>query len=214
MKYRAVLFDLDGTLIDSVPMIVKVTRQALQSMGLHFDDVAIRHSIGIPLAVQAHRFARGREQEFTAIYRGIYVRNLADEARLFPGTLDMLAKLRTDGYLTGVVTSKLARGATRAIDSAGMTELFDCVVTADDVANYKPHPEPLMNALGQLGVSADRSLYVGDSAFDIEMARQAGVSVAAVTWGARTREELEPIRPDAVVDDWQGLLGLLESLLG
>ncbi len=209
MKYKAVLFDLDGTLLDSVPMIVKVTREALEAMGIHFDDVTLRHAVGLPLTVQARRFARDREQEFTDIYRGIYFHNLADEIRLFPGTMEMLSKVREAGCLTGVVTSKSARGTTRAIETSGMTDMFDCVVTADDVTNYKPHPEPLVKALAQLGVAPKESLYVGDSAFDVDMAKKADVLMVAVSWGARTREELGPICPNGVVDSWAQFLDLV-----
>ena len=211
MEHRAVLFDLDGTLLDSVPLIVKVTRETLESMGIHFDDSTIRHSVGLPLRVQAHRFARDREQEFIDIYRGIYRERLGDEARLFPGTLETLSTLRSNGFLTGVVTSKSARGTRKVLEFGGLSGVFECVITADDVAHPKPHPEPLVRAIEQLAVTSDESLYVGDSAFDVEMARRAGVRMIAVSWGARTRDELELICSDGVVDDWQQLLELVLS---
>lgn len=211
MKHKAILFDLDGTLLDSVPMIVKVTREALESMGIHSDDVTLRHAIGIPLTVQARRFARGREQEFTDIYRGIYVQHLGEEARLFPGTLEMLRDLREKGCLLAIVTSRVSRGTQRAMETTGMTGIFSSTVTADDVERHKPEPEPLVKAMEQLGVTADQSLYVGDSAFDVDMAGRAGVMMAAVSWGARTRDELELICPDGVVDNWEEFLGLLAT---
>lgn len=211
MTYRAILFDLDGTLLDSVPMIVKVTREALESMGIHFDDVTIRHSVGLPLKVQAHRFARDREQEFIDIYRGIYRERLAEEARLFPGTLEMLSTLRSKGCLTAVVTSKSARGTARVLESSGLSGMFEGVVTADDVTHPKPDPEPLQKAIEQLQVTGAESLYVGDSAFDVEMARRACVRMVAVSWGARTRDELKLICSDGVVDNWQQLLEIVLS---
>lgn len=210
MTYRAILFDLDGTLLDSVPTIIRVTRETLASMGIDgVDDVTIRHAIGIPLKVQAHRFAPGREQQFLDDYRATYLQNLNDDHRLFPGTLEMLAALRAKGYLTAVVTSKNIRGTTKAIELSGMSGLFDCVITADDVEHYKPDPEPIQKAMALLGVTPEESIYVGDSAFDIEMAQRAGVEMVAVSWGARTHDELELICPDRVVDGWEQFLELL-----
>lgn len=209
MNYRAILFDLDGTLLDSVPTIIRCTRETLESMDIHIDDVTIRHAIGIPLRVQAHRFATGREQQFIDDYRTVYFQHLNEDSRLFPGTLDMLAKLRENGQKTSVVTSKNIRGTTKAIELTGMSGLFDCVITADDVEHYKPDPEPIQKAMAMLGVAPEESVYVGDSAFDIDMAQRADVRMVAVSWGARTHEELVMICPDGVVDDWGEFLGLL-----
>lgn len=211
MNYKAILFDLDGTLLDSVQMIVDVMSEALKSMGIDVDDVALRHAIGLPLTVQARHFAHGREQEFSNTYRDIYIRELSKEAQLFPGSIEMLSTLRSQGYLTGVVTSKTARGAARAIETTGIASMFDCVITADDVTHYKPAPEPLIKAMDKLGVTAEESLYVGDSAFDVDMARSAGARVVAISWGARTHEELELIGPDTVVDNWTQFLAMLNT---
>lgn len=209
MKCKAVFFDLDGTLLDSVPMIIRVTRETLAAMGIHIDDMTLRHAIGIPLKVQAHRFAPGREQQFLDDYRAAYLPQAHQDSRLFPGTLEMLRELRENGCLTGLVTSKNARGTSRAIELTGLTGMFDCVITADDVERYKPDPEPMEKAMAQLHVTAAESLYVGDSAFDVDMAQRAGVMMVGVSWGARTREELELICPDGVVDDWKSFLALI-----
>lgn len=205
MNYRAILFDLDGTLLDSVPTIIKVTRETLESMGIRIDDVTLRHAIGIPLKAQARRFAPGQEQRFLDDYRAAYLPHVNEDSRLFPGTLEMLADLRARGCLTAVVTSKNMRGTSRAIELTGMTGMFDCVVTADDVERHKPDPEPVRKAMAELGVSAEECVYVGDSAFDVDMAQRAGVMMIAVSWGARTREELLLICPDGVVDSWEAL---------
>lgn len=209
MKYKAILFDLDGTLLDSVPTIIKVTRETLESMGIQIDDLTIRHAIGIPLKVQGRRFAPGREQQFIDDYRTVYFRHLNEDARLFPGTREMLETLRADGCLTAIVTSKNTRGTSKAIELTGLDGLFDLVITADDVTHCKPEPEPLLKAMQLLGVTPEESLYVGDSAFDVDMAQRAGVMMAAVSWGARTHEELAMICPDGVVDDWREFVGLL-----
>ena len=177
-------------------------------MGIHIDDLTLRHAVGIPLKAQAQRFAPGREQRFIDDYRAAYLPHANDDSHLFPGTLEMLTELRAQGCLTGLVTSKNARGTSKAIELTHMTGLFDCIITADDVERYKPDPEPLEKAMAQLGVTAAESLYVGDSAFDVDMAQRAGVMMVGVSWGARTREELDMICPDGVVDSWQEFVQL------
>lgn len=211
MRYHAVFFDLDGTLLDSVPMIIRVTGDTLAAMGIQVDDETLRHAIGVPLKVQAHRFAPGREQQFLEDYRAAYLPHASKDSRLFPGTKQMLDELRANDVLIGLVTSKNARGTSRAIELSGLTGKFDCIITADDVQQYKPHPEPLEKAMSQLGVAPAESLYVGDSAYDIDMAQRAGVRMIGVTWGARTRDELELICPDGVVDNWQEFLETIKS---
>lgn len=209
MKYKAVLFDLDGTLLDSVPTIVMVTRETLASMGIVVDDVTLRHAIGLPLKIQAQRFAPGQEQRFIDDYRAMYLPHIKEDGNLFPGTLEMLASLRSSGYLTALVTSKNMRGTSKAIELTGLAGMFDCIVTADDVERYKPDPEPIQKAMAKLGVLPEESVYVGDSAFDIDMAQRAGVSMIGVSWGARTRDELVLVCPDGVIDSWSELFDWL-----
>lgn len=208
MKYKAVFFDLDGTLLDSVPMIVKVTGETLASMGIQVDDLTLRHAIGIPLKVQARRFAPGREQQFLDDYREAYLPHANDDSHLFPGTLEMLNELHAQGCQVGLVTSKNARGTEKAIELTGLAGVFDCIVTADDVERHKPEPDPILHGMALLGVTPEESLYVGDSAFDVDMAQRAGVMMVAVSWGARTHQELQMICPDGVVDSWDEFLEL------
>lgn len=212
MKYKAIIFDLDGTLLDSVATIVLVTRQTLQSMGFDADEKALRHAIGVPLTVQAEWFAPGRQQEFVTSYRKTYIKHGGHDSKPFPGTLEMLTNLRKRGHATAIVTSKNAVGTKKAIDMNGMDSLFDCVITADDVICYKPHPEPVIKAMAELGVTPDESLYVGDSTFDFDMANTAGMSVVGMSWGARTRDELVDGFPKrVVVDNWAEFLQWLNK---
>ncbi len=211
MKYKAIIFDLDGTLLDSVATIVTVTRTTLESMGIDLDDATMRNAIGVPLAVQAKWFAPGREQDFINRYRAAYIEQGGHTSKLFPGTKEMLTTLRSRGCATGIVTAKNAKGTNRAIEMSDMADLFDCVVTADDVTEHKPHPAPVYKAMEVLGVTADQSLYVGDSIFDVHMAQHAGMAMVGVSWGARSREELMVNGSNKVVDDWEQFLRLIDD---
>lgn len=206
IRYRAILFDLDGTLLDSVSIILNATKQVFTEMQLPYDEAAIRKSIGIPLVVQAVEWAGDRAEEFRERYRPIYNSLQEEHAHLFPNTYEMLQTIRREGLLTGVVTSKGARGTRRALDKTGISGLFDTVVTADDVVLHKPHPDPILKALADLSLEPHEALYVGDSLFDAEAADAAGVDMAGVSWGVVSREELLPKCSVGVFDTWEELL--------
>jgi pyrophosphatase PpaX len=206
IRYRAILFDLDGTLLDSVSIILKATKQVFADMQLPYDEATVRKSIGIPLVVQAVEWAGDRAEEFRERYRPIYSSLQEEHARLFPNTHEMLQTVRREGLLTGVVTSKGARGTRRALDKTGISSFFDTVVTADDVVFHKPHPDPIIKALTDLSLEPHEALYVGDSLFDAEAAQAAGVDMAGVSWGVVGREELLPKCSAGVFDTWDELL--------
>jgi len=200
----AVLFDLDGTLLDSVDAIIRATKEALVQMGLPYDEGLIRDAIGIPLVTQAGQFAPGREEEFLETYKPTYRKYNRDV--LYHGALDCLESLHTSDVKLGLVTSKEQRPTYRVIDATGMTGKFDVVVSANDVHHPKPHPEPILKAIETLDLTRDEVSYVGDSYFDIECAKRAGVPVVCVTWGARSRKDLALMSPDAIVDSYDELL--------
>lgn len=208
-KYRAILFDLDGTLLDSVPHIVQCNRETMAAMGISVPEAVIRHSIGLPLPVQAHQFAGERAEEFIVRYRDVYLLHADDDNHLYPGTLEMLRDLKSRNLQLSIVTSRMGRGALKSVEVTGMTGIFRTVVTADDVEHHKPEPEPLLKAINELGVTPEQSLYIGDSAFDVDMSQRAGVDMVGVSWGARTHEEMLLLCPNGVIDNWQQLLDRL-----
>jgi len=208
-NYKAILFDLDGTLVDSVPIILRAFREVHEQMGLSFDEAAVRKLVGIPLQDQAVMFAGDRADEFTNRYVPLYLGYQTAGMRLFPGTIEMLDELKRRGYRLGLVTSKSTRGAGRALDQTGIADRFDVIVTADDTRNRKPHPDPILKGLEALNVRPDEALYVGDSLFDVDAAQRAEVDMAAVSWGARSKEDLLLECPDRVFDSWPDFLAWL-----
>ena len=209
MEFNAILFDLDGTLLDSVPVILKASREAYAQMGMPYDEALVRKSIGLPLEVQACRDAPDRYDEFLETYREIYRKYEGRAVRLFPDTLAMLDIVRSRGFTMGIVTSKSARGAQRAIQQTGMAGKFQVVVAADDVRRPKPHPEPILAAPDTLEASPDRAVYVGDSLYDVDAAQKACVKMVGVSWGARSPEDLAIACADLVFDTWWQFLDWL-----
>ena len=211
MRYRTVLFDLDGTLVDSGAIILASFRHATQTvLGRELSDAEMLAGVGTPLQEQMRVFGPDLVDELVSAYRA-HNAPLHAELQPCPGVLDVVAQLHEQGRRLGVVTAKSRKSTALAFERLpALNELFDVVVTADDTARHKPSPDPLLEALDRLDADADEAVYVGDAPFDVQAARAAGVAAIAVTWGRmHDRDRLERARPDAVVDTPEELLGRL-----
>ena len=211
MRYRAVLFDLDGTLIDSGEMILASMRHATKTViGRELTDEEYRAGIGTPLLAQMQIIDPARVDELVRVYSE-HNAGLHDDLVACPGVFDVVARLHEQGRRLGIVTAK--RRATVALAAEHLPELneyFDAVVAAEDTTRHKPRPEPILHALDLLSADPAATAYVGDSPFDVQAARAAGVAAIAVTWGRiHTRERLEREQPDAIVETAEALLGRL-----
>ena len=201
MRWQTVLFDLDGTLIDSVPLILASHRHATATvLGEALPDDVLRAGIGKPLLTQMRTFDEERAQELLDTYRTFNHAQHDSWVVAFDGMLELLAELRAGGAAVGVVTSKGAVATAMAYRIVPLAPQVDVLVTADDVDAHKPEPEPLLHALAQLGRAREGAVYVGDAPADVQAARAAGIDGVAVTWGAFPREILEGEEPLAVCD--------------
>ncbi|MBC7105249.1 MAG: HAD-IA family hydrolase [Firmicutes bacterium] len=207
--FEAVLFDLDGTLVDSLPLIFRTYRRVFADLGLPWDPAAVAAQIGIPLKVISRKFAGARAGEFYRLYQSYYQEEHDRLTRLFPGTEEALSELRRHGLRLGIVTSKTAAVTRRTLALTGLGAFMEAVITVDDVKEPKPEPEPVLRGVAALGVEAGRALYVGDSCHDVLAGRRAGTTVAGVTWGLARREELLACGAHLVVDRWSELLAFV-----
>ena len=213
-RIRAVLFDLDGTLIDSERLILSSYRHTMQEHLGHVPPEEVwKSTIGQPLVVQMKMFTDS-EDEAAAMIRTYVDHNLAhhdDYVLPFPGVRSMVEVVRESGRSLGIVTSKKRRATHMGLARCDLpAEWFEAVVTADDVDRYKPEPEPVLEALGRLGIYADEAMFVGDSTHDMRSGRAAGVTTAAALWGPYSRDQLEPTMPDLWLDEPGELLEVLE----
>lgn len=210
-RYRTLLFDLDGTLIDSIGLIVDSYHHTMTAHGLppQPDEYWLRGT-GTPLRVQLAPFATERLpiEVLIATYREYNLANHDRRVRAFPGVPDAIGRLRALGCRLGLVTSKNRQGSLRGLGVAGIADAFELIVSADDVANPKPHPEPVLRALEALGAAPGESVYVGDSVHDLESGRAAGVATAAVVWGAAPRDALAAAEPDHWIETAAGFVDL------
>jgi pyrophosphatase PpaX len=207
------LFDLDGTLIDSVRLILDSYHHALAAHGLppRSDEEWLR-GVGTPLTVQLAEWRdQGMLEALIATYREF---NLANHDRMvtaYPGVVAAVEGIRRAGRATGLVTSKNRPGAVRGLRLVGLESMMDVLVCADEVANPKPHPEPVEKAVALLGADPRSTVYVGDSIHDLVSGRAAGVRTAAALWGPFGREHLAGATPDYWLERPENLLDLLNG---
>ena len=211
MRYRVVLFDLDGTLVDSGAMILESMRHATRTvLGRVVPDDELRAAVGGPgLVAQMRALDEERLDELVRVYRE-HNEPLHRDLQACDGILEVLEQLSADGHRLGIVTAKRRATVQLAFDVLPLARYFDVVVSSDDTARHKPHPDPLRFALRTLGGPARAAVYVGDSPFDVKAAKAAGMASVAVTWGGiHTRERLARERPGALVETPEELLAVL-----
>jgi pyrophosphatase PpaX len=194
-----VLFDLDGTLIDSVRLILDSYHHTLATHGLpaRTDEDWLR-GVGTPLTVQFAEWKHDQEMfaAMIATYREYNLKHHDRMVAVYPGVVEALREIKAAGLQTGLVTSKNRQGALRGLTLVGLEALMDVMVCADEVTNPKPHPEPVEKAMTLLGASPATTVYVGDSIHDMRSGRAAGVKTAAALWGPFGRSHLEGATPD------------------
>jgi len=200
---RTVLFDLDGTLIDSVRLILDSYHHTLASHGLppRSDEEWLR-GVGTLFTTQfaEWRDARGTLEAMIATYREYNLKHHDRMVTVYPGVVEAVRRIREAGARTGLVTSKNRLGALRGLTLVRLETMMDVLVCADEVTNPKPHPEPVEKAVAMLGADPATTVYVGDSIHDMQSGRAAGVRTVAVLWGPFGRSHLEGAKPDYWVE--------------
>jgi pyrophosphatase PpaX len=209
------LFDLDGTIIDSIDLILRSYRHTMQ---LHRanepqppDDMWIE-GLGTPLWAQFGQITDDKEEieRMVQTYRTYNLTHHDALVKPYEGVVEEIRRLKANRKQLGVVTSKLRDGAMRGLRISGLEDAFDVVLGCDDVTHSKPHPEPVLKAVAQLGAKKERTVFVGDSRHDMESGRAAGVKTAAVLWGPFDRAHLADLAPDYWLEKPQQLRELYE----
>jgi phosphoglycolate phosphatase len=202
-RFDLVVFDWDGTLIDSTGAIVACIQAAARDVGIAVPDASkASHVIGMGLQdALAHAVPDLRDDQlpgFVARYRHHF---LARDASLplFPGTRPLLAELRRRGHLLAIATGKSRQGLARALDTSQLRDSFVATRCADQT-EPKPHPAMLLELMEELDVPPERTLMIGDTTHDLAMAARAEVTAVGVTFGAHPRQQLEALAPVALVD--------------
>lgn len=197
--FRLVVFDWDGTLIDSISAIVACTQATMTELDLpEADEEALRSAIGLGLRETVESFCPGCDEEtfgrIVRVYRELWFSSFSREPALFEGVEALLADLEGEGRLLAVATAKSRRGLDADLDRTGLGRFFSASRTADEVAS-KPSPEMLFQLLDELGARSDEALMIGDAIHDLQMARNARVAALGVASGTTRREQLLEYEP-------------------
>lgn len=209
----AILFDLDGTLIDSIGLLVASMEHAYADREQKPPVDEWVAMIGTPLETTLRRWARDEAdvQLLRARYREFQFANHDAMTTAYPGAVEIVRELRAAGHPLAVVTSKLSVGARKSLAFVGIEECFDAVVGIEMTERHKPDPEPVRYALRQLGgMPASQALFVGDSTHDMHAGSAAGVETAAALWGPFSRAQLETAGPTHWLRDFDDLRGVVE----
>lgn len=217
-KPELVLFDLDGTLVDTAPDLAWSIDATLQQLGLPVcgeDKVRIWIGSGIE-GVMKRALTNdfdgqpdaGLFEKALSIFMEIYFDNICEHSRIYPGVNEALAYLQAGDYKIGCVTNKGGRFTNKLLKSIGLYDEFGIIVSGDTLPVKKPDPEPLLHAAAHFSVNADAALMVGDSITDVTAARAAGLQVLCVPYGYNMGRDVYDLKPDAVVETLAELAGL------
>ncbi len=210
------LFDFDGTLVDTTEMIFQSMRHATSSV-LGRDDFSreeLLANVGQPLPRQMELFDAEKAELLLEAYRAHHEEHHDTLIAEIPGVDKALSRLRAAGGRVVVVTSKRRRSVEMALAKfPGLDLVVDLFVTMEDTTEHKPHPEPLLRGLELVGgIPKESAVYVGDSPFDVQAARAAGLTSVAVSWGAFSEDTLREAEPDHLVPDIDAAVDILLSL--
>ena len=200
-RFHTVLFDLDGTLADTIPLIVASYQHAFRTvLGEEIDEARARAWIGRPLLAALLEESPEHGHDLDQTYREWNLANTARLIRRYEGVPEMLEALASAGVRMAVATSKRRQTARLALEGVGIDHLIEVAAALEDTTRHKPEPDPLLHAAASLGSQPCDCVYVGDATVDVLAARAAGMAAIAVSWGAADREALAATGPDALVD--------------
>lgn len=183
-SYSAIIFDLDGTLLNSIDLIVACYEATYKEFfGKIPPKEEILNQVGLPLKTSLESLDRNRASEMEDFYRKFQKENHDKYVSLYPGTIELLQSLKAKDIKVGVVTSKSRVGLDLCLHMFPR-DLVQVWITADDVEHHKPHPEPLLKVAQILGVDPKKCVYIGDTSIDQSAAKAAGMDFIGVTWGA------------------------------
>ncbi|MBN9394390.1 MAG: HAD family hydrolase [Candidatus Melainabacteria bacterium] len=202
--YKLAIFDFDGTLVDSTPGIVDVMKIVIDEYKFEpkmLDEWSLL--VGVPLPKQMEIILPDRDADFhlevANRYRAIYDTMAVEICPPFADMMPMLETLQSEGVTITIATSKRRNLVEVVLDHHKITDMFKMVVGAQDVTNHKPHPESVHQTIQKLGIPIAETVVIGDSVFDLDMARNAGADAIGVTTGIHTREMLAKSEPRHIV---------------
>lgn len=213
LKY--ILFDFDGTLIDTNELIILALRETTRKFlnkDLTSDD--LNSILGKYLEEQMRCLSPEHYQEMILYYKSFYKANQDLMVKEFPGVREMLKEIKALGCKTAIVSAKGRGGIEHGLELFNLSEYIDVIVSAYDIQNNKPHPEPALKAMELLNAHPEQSIMVGDSPYDILCGKNAKIKTALVDWTIFPKDELYKLEPDYVIETPVDLVEVIKNLNG
>lgn len=220
MRDLTIVFDLDGTLVDTAPDLIAAANFALADIGIGpvpGEVLAPAIALGARFMIldglrHAGRILADPEVDrLLKLFLSHYLANIASESRPYPGALDVLKSLKAQGAKLAICTNKRSHLSEALIDALNLTATFDAVVGRDSVTKSKPHPEHLLETVKRASGNANRAIMIGDTQTDVETARAAGIPVIGVTFGYSS-VPMRDLKPDVLVSGYDEILPAIESI--
>lgn len=209
MSIKTILFDFDGTLIDTNELIYKSFVHTFKKFGYSFTDEEILSFNGPPLRETFFNINPELADEMLHTYRQHNYEHHDDYVSLFPNVRETLDVLQKNGFNLGVVSAKMRQGVEQGMNVTNIGSYFDVIITIDDVKNPKPHPESVFKALEQLRTEPQVTIMVGDNYHDIEAGNNAGAKTAGVAWSVKGEAYLQQFNPTYMLKDMTDLLSIV-----
>lgn len=215
MQKKLIIFDLDGTLVDSSEDIIWAANRTLEELGLPpREDMHIKRRIGWGVTPLLEKLLPEESPEGIVRARDVFLKHygahLTVSTTPYPGVVDTLKGFKRRGKLMAIVTNKPVVPSIEIVEALGLAAFFQLVLGGDSCKNKKPHPEPLLTVLDRLDVEPREAVFVGDSAVDMEAGKSAGLKTIGAAYGFRGRVELEEAGCSAVIDGFGELAGLVK----
>lgn len=213
MKTTALLFDFDGTLLDTNDLILQTFMQIFDERfpGQYSTEDCLKF-LGPSLKQTFDELTPGETDDMIAKYRKWNRLHHDELVKGYNGVVETLEQLHTMGIKLAIVSTKSKDGLDLGMNVLGVGHLFDVIIGNDDVTHVKPHPEPILLALQQLGVPKEQAIMIGDNSHDIEGGRNAGIRTAGVAWSAKGEEFLKQYKPDYMLQHMQDLIKIVEGV--
>lgn len=214
-KFRAIVLDMDGTLVDSSEAHLKAWLKAAEILGVHLSEAKIKSEFGKSSYDMAKAFLPWENAEeairFAKLKDELFMKSYLDLVKPIPGVREALEGFKVRGICTAVASSNPRKLVSEVLKLTGLLNYVDIVVGSEDVKRGKPYPDMIEEAIKRLNVKPYETIYVGDTIYDVEAGKVAGVFTVAVLTGVSSREELEKSHPDMIVTDLKCLLEILTA---
>lgn len=209
MTINTILFDLDGTLIDSNELIHQSFVHTFNEYGYSFTRDEVLQFNGPPLFKTFSELNPNLAEEMIQTYRKHNTENHDKYVKLFPSVKETLEKLKDRGFKMGIVSAKMRDGVEHGLTFTGIRSYFETIISIDDVMNPKPHPEPVLKAMMNLDGVAESSIMIGDNYHDIEAGKNAGIQTVGVAWSLKGEAYLERFKPTYIIKEMEDLLQIV-----